>query len=273
MASDRMFVARTVLTRHPRRYQDVFGDLPDLSDPSRFPLHASPAVPGMPFEAWQRMSEGDRAIVQGVYVRALKAIAAYERRLLPQESAFDRFVDQVASGDPEPSALAGPQQEGLRLFLRSGCTDCHHGPWFSDRAFHNLGLPFQGPFDGGRSIGAAQVLESEFNCRSTASDTRDCPELDHLDPSFPDFQQAFKTPSLRNVAVTAPYMHHGQLGDLRAVVDFYAELPGDAAVNHRELTLKPRNLSPVERDAIVAFLTSLTGDPWPEALVTPLEPR
>ena len=219
--------------------------------------------------AWAAMSEPDRAVVMQTFTNAMKAIAAYERRLVPTDSDFDRYVDAVVAGDAAGGGhLDATEVSGLSLFLRDGrCTDCHNGPLLTDRAFHNLGLPFEGSYDAGRSIGAGQVLEHELNCRSVFSDAEACPELDYLDPSFPDFQQAFKTPTLRNVALTSPYMHHGELTDLMAVVTFYSDLPGDAATNHRELTLQPLVLSATQKAELIAFLTALSGDPLPDELM------
>lgn len=273
MGSDRMLVARRLTTAHGDRYAALAGDVPDLSDPARFPPRARPSPdPSDPLAvAWSAMTPEDRALVDRLFVDAVKAIAAYERLLVPTEAPFDRYVDAVARGDATGGGhLDEAQIRGLSTFLRRGsCVSCHHGPILTDRAFHNLGLPFSGPFDAGREVGARQVLTHEFNCRSPWSDTPRCEELEYLDPTFPDFQQAFKTPTLRNVALTAPYMHHGELATLDEVVAFYDELPGDAASNHRELTLRPLGLTPADRADLVRFLQALTGDPLPEALVRP----
>ena len=270
MGSDRTFMAHRIVEAHREAYEAAFGAPPELPAVRR----ARP-VPGErdhpQARAWEGLSPSEREAVMQVYTRGLKAIAAYERKLVPTEAPFDRYVDAVLAGDPDGGGhLAPPAVEGLSLFVRdANCVACHNGPLFTDRAFHNLGLPPQGPFDGGRSVGARKVLEHELNCRSRWSDAETCPELDHLDPSFPDFQQAFKTPTLRNVAATAPYMHRGHFPDLRAVVDFYSELPGDPGTNHRELTLRPLDLTAVEKDALVAFLTSLSGPPLPASLTSP----
>lgn len=273
MGSDRTFVARRVLEAHGEAYETVFGAAPELAD---LPDHARPdADAAHPHAvAWAALDEGERERVMRVYTNALKAIAAYERTLTPTDAPFDHYVDALLAGDATGGDhLDASAIRGLSLFLRRGqCTACHNGPMFTDRAFHNLGLPFEGPYDAGRSVGAAQVLEGELNCRSAWSDAEDCPELTYLDPTFPDFQQAFKTPTLRNVALTAPYMHHGQVSDLRAVLAFYSELPGDAASNHRELTLQPLALTEQEKDDVIAFLLSLTGAPLPAERLRPPGP-
>jgi cytochrome c peroxidase len=270
MGSDRTWIAHRVTTAHAEAYRAVFGEVPDLSDRTRFPERALPGPhpDSSLVAAWEQMATDDRRIVMEVYTRALKAISAFERTLLPTTSAFDRYVDATLAGEAGGGGHLSPQQEhGLKLFVRKGnCVTCHHGPMFTDRAFHNLGLPFSGPFDAGRGVGAQQVLSGEFNCRSEWSDAALCEELEYLDPSFPDFQQAFKTPTLRNVELSAPYMHHGELATLEEVVAFYDELPGGTAVNHRELTLQPLRLSEAERAALVAFLRSLTG---PVSLTVP----
>lgn len=272
MGSTRVFAVRRAQEAHREAYTAVFGPMPDFSDAQRFPILARPTdEDAVASEAWEGMSSADRDLVTGVFVNLTKAIAAYERLLVPTESAFDRYVDAVVAGDAGGGGhLSDAQIAGLSTFMRAGnCTACHNGPMLTDRAFHNLGLPMGGKYDEGRASGAAQVLVSEFSCRSRWSDTKECPELTYLDPEFPDFAQAFKTPTLRNVAATAPYMHHGQLADLSAVLTFYSELPGDPTINHRELTLQPLALSESDKQEVIAFLTALSGEPLPDSLVIP----
>jgi len=275
MGSDRVFFARRLVEHHAEAYAALVDEVPDLTDPDRFPARARPGSGGDPLDqAWRGMAQADRDSVMRVFTDGLKAIAAYERTLVPTDSALDRYVDAVLAGDRSGGGHLDPAQiRGLSTFVRNGnCVACHHGPQLTDRAFHNLGLPFSGPYDAGRELGARQVLEHELNCRSAWSDTSRCEELEYLDPTFPDFQQAFKTPTLRNVALTAPYMHHGELATLEEVITFYDELPGSAAANHRELTLQPLGLSADERADLVAFLRALTGDPLPPALTSPPAP-
>lgn len=197
----------------------------------------------------------------GTFVQVGKALAAYERTLLPGEAPFDRYVDAVIAGDPSGGGhLGAAQVRGLGLFLREGCVHCHDGPMFTDRAFHNLGLPEDSGYDWGRTQGAMWVLASPFNCAGPWSDTAHCPELRYLDPNARDFVSAFKTPTLRNVAETAPYMHHGAFASLETVLDFYSELPGSPPAGHRELTLRPLRLSERAREDLAAFLVALTQD-------------
>lgn len=198
-----------------------------------------------------------------------KAIEAYERTLSPGTSRFDAYVTELASG-AAPSALSPEELHGLQVFLRKGeCVACHNGPMLSDGEFHNLGVdPVVPPtgIDAGRQRGLEQVLSSPFRCDGPHSDAvfeagqpDPCAELHFVDPTFPDAVGAFRTPTLRNVARTAPYMHAGQLATLDDVLDFYDDLPGRPLVGHRELTLRPREFTDEEREALQAFLRSLDG--------------
>lgn len=267
MGSDRVFVVRQVTDRHRAAYEAIFGPLPALE----LPEHGRPdATDPVVVDAWQDLPDDARDGVNRVFANVGKAIAAYERRLVARDAPFDRYVDALVAGDPTGGgALDDAEIRGLRLFMRDGnCVSCHSGPQLTDRAFHNLGLAEVGNgYDQGRTVGAMKLLASEFNCRGRYSDTQACEELQYLNPSFADFESAFKTPSLRNVAETAPYMHNGSMPDLQAVMRFYDELPGKPLKGHRELTLKPLNFT-AEQDAdVVAFLEALTGDPLPAELL------
>jgi cytochrome c peroxidase len=270
MGGDRTYLARYVVAIEGDAYRHVFGDVPDLSDTTRFPARARPGYDAPDLDAaWKAMAPGDRDTVNRVATNAAKAIAAYERRVVPEPSPFDRYVDALMAGDASGGGrLDEAEIRGLGLFLRHGCTNCHAGPMFTDRSFHNLGMAerFAG-YDPGREEGAALVRGAEFDCDSPYSDAEDCPELRYLNPDFPDFQAAFKTPSLRYVAQTAPYMHNGSFADLEEVVRFYSTLPDLPPAGHRELTLKPLNLSEAEVADLVAFLGTLTGDPLPPDVI------
>jgi cytochrome c peroxidase len=198
--------------------------------------------------------------------QAGKALDAFERTQAARASRFDRYAAALVAGE-DTDLLTGPEKRGLDLFVSdAGCFNCHHGPMLTDGSFHNLGLPqvAAGGVDPGRARGAPEVLADPLNCHGAYSDTVDCPELRYLDPGFPDWPAAFKTPTLRNVALTAPYMHDGSLPTLDAVLNFYNHLPGEPLVGHRELTLASLRLDDADRDALVAFLATLTQEEWPE---------
>jgi cytochrome c peroxidase len=155
-----------------------------------------------------------------------KAIAAYERTLLTFGSPFDR----ATAGDEH--ALTAEQQDGMRLFFsgRTGCSSCHVAPLFTDNRWHNLGVPQAGPK--GVDNGRADVSKD------------------------PADTGAFKTLPLRNVELTAPYMHDGVFTTLDQVVAFYVS--GGGPGSHKSPLMKPLDLTAGEQKALVAFLRSLT---------------
>jgi cytochrome c peroxidase len=280
MGSNRMRVLRAIAGDELLRaeYTALFGALPELGDEQRFPLDARP-VPGDPRhpegKAWNGMAPADREAVERAFSNVAKAIAAYERRLVGGTSAFDRFAAGLAEGDAEKQAALSPSaRRGLQLFMgKAGCRLCHGGPAFSDGEFHDLGVaPLGGGMrtDPGRHAGVESVLRDSFNALSAYSDAREGAPRDKLEflARGPELWGQFKTPTLRNVARTAPYMHQGQLATLRDVVHFYSTLEGAApAGHHQELTLQPLGLSAEEQADLVAFLESLTDEPLDPALL------
>lgn len=117
-----------------------------------------------------------------------KAIACYERSLIANNSKFDRYMRN------EGVDLTSSEQEGMELFLKAGCARCHNGPMFSDFKVHTLGAP-------------------------------DNEKLTTVDSGF-NGTFAFRTPTLRNLRYTAPYMHSGKIQTLENVLTFYEDLRG-----------------------------------------------
>jgi cytochrome c peroxidase len=168
-----------------------------------------------------------RAFPDGItQANIAKAIAAFERSLLTFNSPFDRY----RAGDKH--ALSSEQKEGMDLFFsaRTGCSSCHVAPLFTDNAWHNLGVPQVGPkaVDNGR----ADVTKN------------------------PADTGAFKTPMLRNIEQTGPYMHDGVFSTLEQVVAFYVGGGGPAAT--KSPLVRPLDLTGSEQRALVAFMRSLT---------------
>ena len=152
--------------------------------------------------------------------RLAEALAAYERTLYSVDAPFDRFI----AG--EESALSAAAQRGLALFGgKARCGECHTGPNFTDEAFYSLGV--------GGDPGRAAVT------------TR------------PTDRGAFKTPTLREIARTAPYMHDGSMATLLEVVEYYDQ----GCVPHPNLPAKigKLGLTGQEKADLVAFLESLSG--------------
>lgn len=268
---DRTAVLRRLAGQYRAEYEAIFGALPAPGELAALPAHARPRALDSRHpqqQAWAALTDAQRAAITGAFVNAGKAIEAYERKLAPAPAPFDAYVAAVKRQDPKAdSLLPVAARRGLRAFLgEAGCVNCHNGPLLSDHGFHNLGLPpgeGVAGIDAGRSVGADLVRHDEFRCGSVWSAAKDCPELRFLNPQFEDFLGAFRTPSLRNVAETAPYMHAGQFATLGDVLKFYQTLPGQPTVGHRELTLRPLP-SGIDAADLEAFLRTLTG-PLPDA--------
>ncbi|MCA8962948.1 MAG: hypothetical protein KDC38_20635 [Planctomycetes bacterium] len=273
-------VAETPTLSH--RYEALFGPLPEVADMARFPRSARPD-PSDPSNAadraWRRMTEGDRRAIDEAFVNVGKAIAAYERELRTSNSDFDRFAAAVDREDAAGMAVLSPEaQRGLRLFFgKAHCRTCHFGPQFTDREFHNNRIPpsFDPeakpiPPDPGRYRGLERLRVNPFNAKSRFNDDPGGPAARRIDAvvQSPRFWANFKTPSLRNVARTAPYMHRGQVPTLRRVVEYYNTLEGALPLDHHaETVLVPLGLTDDEVDDLVAFLESLNSDPLDPALL------
>ena len=155
-----------------------------------------------------------------------RALASYIRSILSGDSPYDRFVN----GDH--AALSDEQQRGLQIFRGKGnCTACHLGPNFTDEQFHNTGVAWRE----GRLADEGRFAISKR----------------------PHDRGAFKTPTLREIARTAPYMHDGSLATLGDVIDFYSE--GGRPNPFLDSDIRPVRFSPEEKRALVAFLESLSG--------------
>lgn len=253
--------AHIVAEQYRAEYQAIYGTLPDLSG---LPRNAGPVSDTAWRASWERIPAARRDEISRVYANIGKAIAAYERRIEPGVSRFDRYVDAELAGAPHAaeSSLTSDEESGLRLFIgKARCVTCHNGALLTDEHFHNTGVTMPAgslAADSGRSVGVRQVLAGEFNCTSRYSDATpdDCEELRFAVTEGSELVRAFKTPSLRNVAARAPYMHAGQLRSLTDVVAHYVRAP---AAPFGKSELKTLSLSPNEQRQLVAFLETLTA--------------
>lgn len=263
---DRLSYARTLAEQYGGQYEALFGSLPDLAD-SRFAGQASPLGSESQQAAWNKLAAADQEAITRVIVNMGKALAAYQRTLLPQRARFDAYVAALDEGGNLPPAagddlrLDESELAGLRLFIGKGqCINCHNGPLLTNFAFHNTGVPgVPGlPLDSGRQAGVAQLQASPFTCLGPYSDaTPDrCGEIRFLAVDGAGLAGSFRTPTLRNVAATAPYMHAGQYDSLVAAVQHYSD-GGYALLGHNELS--PLDLTEQEVAQLVAFLETLTG--------------
>jgi cytochrome c peroxidase len=257
-------------------YEAVYGPLPaELADFDRFPDSGGPVEHAGYRANWESMTLADQATVSQIYVNLGKAIAAYERLILPGPARFDRYVRAVLEGNVEmiENTLSADEVAGLRLFIGKGnCIRCHSGPLFTDNNFHNNGIPMaEGlPPDDGRATGVQRVLADAFNCLSPYSEAKEteCMPLSRTRAGDTEMIYAFRPPTLRNVAETMPYMHAGQFETLPQVLEHYNQAP-PAPMGQTEL--QPLNLSETELGQLEAFLRSLSAPlaSPPELLKTP----
>lgn len=175
-------------------------------------------------QMWQR-AFGDTLVNM---TRAMQAIATFERTLVSANSRYDKFIN----GDT--TALTALERKGMQLFFsdRTMCASCHGGQDFTDDLYHNIGL-FHHYFDRGRYEVTGNVKDEGL----------------------------FKTPTLRNVALTPPYMasgdsEKGELMTLEQVMDHYNE--GGTTFANKDKRVRKLNLSKEESNAIVAFMKALT---------------
>jgi cytochrome c peroxidase len=271
---NRTHYARLMSQHYRSEYDAVYKAMPNLAG---VPDNAGPNGTDNERAAWNALNEPTRVAVSTVFASMGKAIAAYEKSLHHEESRLDRYIEGVVAGDPAGLEVMKPNEvRGLRLFIGNAqCVSCHNGPLLTDQHFHNTGVPPRDAArpDRGRAAATAKVLGDEFNCLGRFSDAKpqQCQELRFMVSNDPSLEGAFKTPSLREVALRAPYMHAGQLTTLEEVVRHYVKAP-QAAVGHSELTRLDRSaakpahlerppieLSEVEVQDLVSFLGTLSS--------------
>ncbi|HHQ42651.1 MAG TPA: c-type cytochrome [Chromatiales bacterium] len=196
----------------------------------------------------------------------VKAIAAFERTVVSGDSPFDRYL---YGGDK--SALSESAIRGLKIFRTKGrCVDCHKieqtSATFTDNDFHNLGVGFQ------RIAPRLHEIVAKFREAKAKGANLDESVLTQAEVSelgrfavtgrISDLGR-FKTPTLRNVAVTAPYMHDGSLKTLEEVVEFYDK--GGEANDFLDGGIRPLKLTEQEKKDLVEFLKSLTSPRFAQA--------
>ena len=261
MNGNRLHIAWVIANNYATAYNALFGPLGQAlpipasatSDP-RFPPDGKPgarrtARPAIrpsrsatPGTAWQ---QADRDAITRVLVNWAKVLAAYEATLTSRNAAFDVFMRE----GPASTAVSAAAKRGARLFVgKAACIDCHNTPLLSDRDFHNVGVPQIGPdvpteadcpaggvcdcttapagknclpwgaLDGLTKLQASKMLRSSA-FSDAPSDTSRADEVAR--PLTTELEGAWRTPSLRNVALTGPYMHDGLYQTLPQVVAHY----------------------------------------------------
>lgn len=166
-----------------------------------------------------------------------RALAAFQRTLIANDSPYDRYMRG------ESGAMTRAQIRGMQVFEQEGCINCHNGPMFSDYKLHVLGI-------------------------------RDNRKLSESDSGAVEQPYAFRTPSLRNLAYTAPYMHNGRFATLADVVEFYDDV-GDR--DERNVNLERFQIDPLIRTLddpddrereLIEFLNALNDDSFDRTIPT-----
>jgi cytochrome c peroxidase len=240
MGATRLGVIHTLAAIYKTRYEKVFGPLPDMSDQKRFPLTGKPGMPQ--FDA---MSEQDKNFVNQAYANLGKSLEAYIRKLAAGRSKFDDFMNGF------PKSLSATAQQGMVAFTHYGCDSCHSGPTFTDEGFHNLRQPEKPGHmkDSGRAGGIDFGRNWQFTTTGKFADPTTGALVEKTSRVTAD-PAGFRTPSLRNVSLTAPYGHDGSFATLDQAIEAHAQvLP-----NHTPPSAQ-------DRQDIIEFLRSLSGRP------------
>jgi len=190
-----------------------------------------------------------------------QALAAYQRTLVSGNSRFDRW-----HYGREQNALSADEQAGFVLFTgKAGCATCHvvgdKSALFTDNRFHNTGIGYAHSMGLPKKhrVQLAPGVFVEVENKALASFEPSQPDVGRYEVTLdPADSWAYRTPTLRNIALTAPYMHDGSLATLEAVVEFYDR--GGIDNPQKDPLLRPLGLAPTEKKALTAFLGSLLGD-------------
>jgi cytochrome c peroxidase len=235
MGATRLAVAHLIATSYAPQYGAIFGALPDVSS---WPAAGKPGDP-----AFDALSPDVADEVNRVYSNVGKALEAFMRKDVTSTSPVDSFL----AGDF--SAIIPAAQRGLAVFLENGCQGCHSGPALSDEQFHDVGfpsLPGAAP-DPGAAAGLPVLAANVFNLAGPYADPG--PGVPGQLSTTPRPEGSFRTPSLRNVALTFPYGHDGALPSLSAVLAVHAPA-----------------LTSTDQGDVIAFLGALSGayppPPW-----------
>jgi cytochrome c peroxidase len=191
-----------------------------------------------------------------------QAIASYERSLNSANSAFDRWYF-----GQQKNSMTASAQRGFQLFNgKAGCSSCHiidsTFALFIDNQLHNTGIGYQESMQKTAEKYKIQIapgvfIEVDNNHVASVSEAK-ANDLGRYEISQnPQDRWKYKTPSLRNINLTAPYMHNGSISTLEQVVRFYNQ--GGVTNENLDPLIKPLNLTDTEIDALVKFLKSLTG--------------
>jgi cytochrome c peroxidase len=292
----RFQVVRRLYESYRPLYRSIFGPLPEplttyLADPKWVAAEAAPAPvevevpdkwrslwidfhfgkPAQPAEwarRWQQLPATVQKQVNRVFGHATQALAQYQKGLIARDAPFDRFVAKAVSSGGVQQALSDEfNEQQLRGFLlftgKANCTRCHSGPLFTDHDFHNNGVALSERRSMGRIEGLLRWAFAPGKCQGQPP-VKWCTMTNPKEAALTEAENdetllgIHKTPSLRQVDLTAPYMHDGSIATLDDVVAAYNE-PYARGLGMLDPAIQPLNLSAKERRDLVAFLKSLSS--------------
>ncbi len=204
---------------------------------------------------------------EGVNMNTLsKAFANYQRALVSGDSPFDRWYFSYKDKKQE-NAMSGKAKRGFKLFMgKANCSSCHiiekDFALFTDNQMHNTGIGFNEsmgirPATQRVALAPGVFVDVDTSIIDSVGEKTPADTGLYEITQNPNDRWKYKTPSLRNVTLTAPYMHNGSISTLEGVVSFYNK--GGVKNSLQDPRIKPLNLDQNEQNDIVAFLKSLTG--------------
>jgi cytochrome c peroxidase len=259
MAGNRIKVAQFIINNkeYHQSYQILFGKIPDN-------LLRINRCNQLKNKQWNDLAKTTQNEINFLFTNIGKVIASFEETIIAKDSPFDKFVEQISNKkNMNKFTISTSAAKGLKIFIgKAACINCHFSPNFSDGEFHNSFLDNQLYSDLGRYNAIDVLLNSPFNEKSQFYDNKDNIKHKKLDYIYKSvvFRKQFKTPSLRNITHTYPYMHTGEFKNLEEVINYYNNISTRIERNnHQEILLKSLNLSKDEQHNLIEFLKTLSS--------------
>lgn len=242
--------------QYKQQYEKIFRHkLPPHNELNNYPYKASLHGNISELNAWKDLSAYQKKNINLAFTNVGKAIAAYVSTIKSAPTRFDRFIKQlIRTGSSQK--LNESEQKGLKIFIseKTGCNNCHTDFVFSDGEFHNIGT--SSPNDNGRSEIIEYVISDDFNCLGKYSDATpaECLNLLYANTDRHSLSGTYKTPTLRSISKTAPYMHDGRYRTLYETLQHYSNVDENMA---QMTDLSLIELSEEEKQNLIDFLTTL----------------
>ncbi|MTV54920.1 cytochrome-c peroxidase [Pseudoduganella buxea] len=217
----------------------------------------------LPIECQNKLGEECQVKLAEFQLNVAKILGAFVASIPSPQTPFDEFQRQLAQG-VKPSNFTAQNLRGLQIFLERGrCATCHWGPDFTDGQFHNVLVPEPGTagvFSAGRLAAINEAIRTVKQYRQPSKFSEYAKsEISRLKVDSSMFG-AFKTPTLRGLTCTAPYMHNGRYSTLEDVVEHYSSFTGILRPeHHNDPLVEPRQFSDIDKKDLVSFLKTLSA--------------